>query len=352
MINLGELGPAILRGIFKPQEAGVDRLFTKGEIVQGRVVRSLGKEGALVRLRGMNMLAATQKTLATGQSILVKVEQVKPNFVVSLLLNDTPVQEKTAALLRLYLPSAMPVGSVISELEMLLASLKPAALKGSGLESIMAELKNAIMKYTGEGKNVLEMLGLFHEWELSRKKPSQNLKRSLLAVRRNLEKLMEKDPALYRKALTKVTRALHNIELRQLLNLVDRQEVKSWQLPYWDGGAIASARLYISSESSGKRKNREADEPTRLWLMLEMSRIGPLRLDISASRKSLKGIFYLLTDDVVTEVKGHLPELVESLTAAGYQASFSVVKATRKFLTEELSQSRSIPATRLLNVKA
>lgn len=350
MINLGELGPAILRGIFKPQEAGVDTLFTKGEIVQGRVVRSLGKEGALVRLRGMDMLAATQKILATGQSILVKVEQVKPQFVVSLLLNDTPVQEKTAALLRLYLPSAVPIGSVVSELMMLLASLKPAALKGSGLESIMAELKNSIMKYAGEGKNVLGMLGLFHESELSRKKPSQNLKRSLLVVRRNLERLMEKDPALHREALSKVTGALHNIELRQLLNLVDRQEMKSWQLPYWNGGAIASARLYISGEPSGKRKNRE-DDVTRLWLMLEMSRIGPLRLDISATRKSLQGTFYLLTAEAVTEVQKMLPELVESLGAAGLPARFSVAKAARKFLTEELSQSRSIPAARLLNVK-
>jgi len=109
MINLSNLGPALLRGIFTSREGGVESRFTVGEILEGTVLKSLGREGALVRLRGINLAAATARPLSAGQSILVKVEQLSPQFIVSLLMNDSPVQEKTAAVLRLYLPAAAPM---------------------------------------------------------------------------------------------------------------------------------------------------------------------------------------------------------------------------------------------------
>ena len=285
MINLGELGPSILRSIFSPQNSGAGSRFSKGEIVQGQVIKTLGKEGALVRMRGISMLAATRTRLVAGQSILVKVEQVKPQFVVSLLLNDTPMQEKTAALLRLYLPSAMPISGLLAELETLLGSLAPAALKGSGLEPVMAELKKTFMRYDSGGKNIFELLGFFHESGLSRKKASQNLKRSLLVIRRNLERLAAKDPLGYREPLKRAAKALQNIELRQLANLVERQEVKSWEFPYWNGENPSSARLYVRREPAKTKAKIKSGGATRITLMLEMSRLGPMRIDLSAHKK-------------------------------------------------------------------
>jgi len=350
MINLGELGPSILRSIFSPQEAGAESRFSKGEIVQGRVIKTLGGDGALVRMRGMTMLASTQTRLDAGQSILVKVEQVKPQFVVSLLLNDTPMQEKTAALLRLYLPSAMPISGVLAELETLLASLEPSALKGSGLGLVMAELEKTFARYAGDAKNVFELLGFFHESELSRKKPSQNLKRSLLVIRKNLEAMAEKEPFKYRETLNRVAKALQNIELRQLVNLVERQEVKSWQIPYWNGENLSSARLYVRREPAGKIRT-VSESVTRITLILEMSRLGPMRIDLSAREKKMEGQFYLSNDIAVKEVEERLPELVEALSRTGFNAGFSVKKAADEFLTEELTDDAALPVNRLFNVK-
>lgn len=351
MINLGELGPSILRSIFSPQDSGAESRFSNGEIVQGQVIKTLGKEGALVRLRGISMLAATRTRLKAGQSILVKVEQVKPQFVVSLLLNDTPMQEKTAALLRLYLPSAMPVSGLLAELETLLASLAPAALKGSGLELIMAELKKTFMSYDSDGKNIFELLGFFHESGLSRKKASQNLKRSLLVIRRNLERLVTKDPFIYREPLKRVAKALQNIELRQLINLVERQEIKSWQLPYWNGANLSSVQLYVRREFTGKGKTKKSGK-IRVTLMLEMSRLGPMRIDLSAHEKNMEGQFYLSTNKAVKEVEKKLPELLKALSSAGFSAGFGVMKAAGKFLTEKLMDDMALPVNRLFNVKA
>ena len=349
MINLGELGPSILRSIFSPQDSGAESRFSKGEIVQGRVIKTLGKEGALVRMRGVDMLAATRTRLNAGQSILVKVEQVKPKFVVSLLLNDTPMQEKTAALLRLYLPSAMPISSLFAELESLLASMQPSILKGSGIELIMAELKKTFLRYGGDGKNIFELLGFFHESGLARKKVSQNLKRSLLVIRQNLERLAAKEPFIYREPLKRIARALQNLELRQLVNLADRQEIKSWQLPYWNGAKLSSARLYVRREpKKAKTKNSGA---TRITLMLEMSRLGPIRVELSALEKKMEGQFYLSNNKAVKEIEEKLPELLEALSSAGFSAGFSVTKAAKKFLTEELTDDAALPVNRLFNVK-
>ena len=350
MINFAELGPSILRSIFSPQDSGAESRFSKGEIVQGRVIKTLGKEGALVRMRGVDMLAATERRLEAGQSILVKVEQIKPKFVVSLLLNNTPLQEKTAALLRLYLPSAMPISSLFAELESLLASLEPSILKGSGIELIMAELKKTFLRYSGDGKNVFELLGFFHESRLAGKKPSQNLKRSLLVIRQNLERLAAKDPFAYRGPLKTVARALQNLELRQLVNLVDRQEIKSWQLPYWNGAKLLSARLYVRREKA-KTKNAKSSGTTRITLMLEMSRLGPIRLELSAIEKKMEGQFYLSNNKAVKEIEGKLPELLEALSSAGFGARFSVAKAAKKFITEELADDTALPVNRLFNIK-
>jgi hypothetical protein len=194
------------------------------------------------------------------------------------------------------------------------------------------------------------MLGLFLESELSRKKPAQNLKRSLLVVRRNLERLMAKDPPAYREPLNRVTRALQNIELRQLINLAERQEMKSWQIPYWSGSELASARLYIKRELAGKSKTKRKTT-TRLTLMMEMSRLGPIRVELLAYREKMEGTFYLLTEKAAGEIGKKLPELVEALKRAGFTAGFGVQRAARKFLTEELLNETALPVKRLLNVK-
>lgn len=342
-----------MRGILKANAANSTSLFTKGEILEAKVIRSFGPHGALVRIRGIDMLAATAKSFAAGESILVKIESLEPQLVVSLLLNDTPLQERTAGLLRLYLPSSSGIGSMLGELETLVAGLSKNLLENSGIEKVMAELKNIVMRYTGKSKNILALLGLFHESELMYKDvPTQNLKRSLLILKQTLEKFLMENPAR-RRALSVVTKALQNIELRQLMNLSDTQEYKSWQLPYWNGQNLSTARLYVKRDGTrGKAGKDWRKEAIRLTLMLEMSRIGPLRAEITSLRERIEGIIYLSTDEAVNKVEKQLPELTASLKALGCSAGFHVHRASIDFLTEEVLGEMKLPVKNLLNVKA
>lgn len=340
---------AILRSVLKLD--AVESRFTKGEILRGRVIKSLGTDGALVRLRGLNLRASSAKPLSSGEPLLVKVEQVKPQLVVSILLNDTPLQEKTAELLRLYLPSGSTIGALFSELEALLASLPRSALKGSNLAEIMAELKKEIMRYSGKSKNILKLLGLSHEAELAGKSPQKNLKRALLLAQQNLQNVFAKNPSAYREALKNITKMLHNIELQQLMNIDERRETKSFQLPYWNGESIATASLYVKREASEKTKTQKA-ETFRLTLTLEMSRLGPLRADLVAFEEFSKCTIYLSTDGAVSEVAKHLPELSATLEEQDCPVSFSVQKGRKDFITEEPSKMAELPVKSLFDVKA
>ncbi len=340
-----------MRSVLKPDAGDLESRFSKGEMLRGRVIKSLGAEIALVRLRGIDMRASTAKPLLAGESLLVKVEQIKPQFIVSILSNDTPLQEKTAELLRLYLPSGLTMGKLFGELEALIASLPRAALKGSSLAEVMTELKKTIMRYSGKSGNILKLLGLSHEAELAGKFPRTNLKRALLLVRQNLEKLMVKNPSTYREALKNTTKMLQNIELQQLMNVDERRETKSFQLPYWSGDGLATAYIYVQREKDEGAK-AEKSEIFRLTLTLEMSRLGPLRADVVAFEERFEGTIYLSTDSAVSEVAKYLPELSALLEEQGCRASFCVQKGEVDFITEEPAKTIELPVKSLFNVKA
>ncbi len=351
MINFGDIGPSLLKVLLQPRSSDFESRFTKGETLQGWVTKPLGPDSAIIRLRGVDMTASTPKPLVQGQSIMVKVEQLKPQLVVSLLSNDTPVQEKTAALLRMYLPSASPVSTVLGDLAKLFPYLSASVLKGSGLEKVLEDIQKAVKKPDGDSKNILQMIGLFHESELLNGAPTQNLKRSLLVVRQNIERLMEKDPKPYHGMLKKVNDALANIELGQLVNTSSGSEAKSWQIPYWNGEAMDTARLYVGKDGkeNGRAKSRQA---LRLTLTLKMSRLGDVRAEAIAFKERLEGTVYAGTDAAVQAVANVLPELVKSLNSIGLTASFSAQRASKDFLTRRTGGETVLPVKNLLNLRA
>lgn len=92
----------------------MEAIFSKGDIVEGNVLKTLGENQALVRFRGVDLMAMTQTRLAEGQKIVGKVESVNPQFTISLVPGRTANEAKTAGLLRLLLPSKAPMGETLA----------------------------------------------------------------------------------------------------------------------------------------------------------------------------------------------------------------------------------------------
>lgn len=345
-----EIGSFLLKALFEPKRGDFENRFTKGETLHGFVEKNLGPGAAIVRLRGMEMTANTPRPLVEGQRITVKVEQITPQFIVSLVPPDAPAKEKSAALLRLYLPSAMPVSATLEELAGLLDSLPAAALRGTGLEKVMNDLRKAAEKPASE-KNLLQLMGFFHENEIVKGKHAENLKKSLLAARGQLEKLLEKNPKEFRDPLKKVNDALANIELRQLMNGADGREVKSWQMPCWNGEALDTARLYVERDEAGNKRQKN-DETVRLTLVLRMSRLGDLRAEALVFRDRIEGTIYVTSEAAVIELEKRMKGLTEALAAHGFEANIFAEKTGLEFITHQIEPENTLPPRSLLNIQA
>ncbi|MBF0633725.1 MAG: hypothetical protein HQK85_03615 [Nitrospinae bacterium] len=96
------------------EQKDMEAIFSKGDIVEGSVLKTLGEKQALVRFRGVDLMAMTQTRLTEGQKIVGKVESVNPQFTISLIPGRTASEAKTAGLLRLLLPSKAPMGETLA----------------------------------------------------------------------------------------------------------------------------------------------------------------------------------------------------------------------------------------------
>jgi hypothetical protein len=359
MINFPDLSTVLIKALFESAPSAknsnakttdLSTKFAKGEMIQGTVTKSLGPEGAIIRMRGMDMVASTPKPLAEGTQILVKVDQTTPQFVVSLLPNNTPTQEKTAALLRMYLPAEAPMASVINDLNTLLPLLTPAVLKGSGLEKALGDITTAAKKPDPQGKNPVQLMGLFHESELLKGKTGQNLKHALLVVRQNMEKQAEKSGGADMGQLKKVNDAISNIELRQLMAISQKGDMKGWQIPYWNGQNLDTGLLFIGQgEKENNRQKR--DGAVRLTVMVKMTNLGDVRADAISYKDKLEGIIYAGTDNAVAALESDMASLTKGMEEAGITAHFGVQKASKDFLTKDLREESALPVENLLNLR-
>ena len=200
-------------------------------------------------------------------------------------------------------------------------------------------------------RNVMQLIGLSHEAELAKGAPKRNLKSALLIIQKNLELLTEKEPEKYNEPMAKVVNTIRNIELRQLSGLDDGRAVKSWDIPVWNGQDETTAKIYVSRESEGKGGKGGKGGLTKVSLKVEMSSLGSVRAEFTASGKSISGTIYLAEEEYVKRAKEGLASLNEGLGKFGFESTFAVRTARREYLTEDLGSDLELPASGLLSVK-
>ncbi|VAX21965.1 hypothetical protein MNBD_NITROSPINAE03-61, partial [hydrothermal vent metagenome] len=158
----------------------------------------------------------------------------------------------------------------------------------------------------------------------------------------------------------------NNIELNQLLNASTRDKESGsappqtlYQIPFFGGLNLQTARVYIrpgDERESGEKGKKEGE--SRLVFMLEMSSLGPVRVDVSVKSKasagamSATGTIYALNDSVARFIKDNLPDLLKPLEALGYSARFDVSSADEAYVTEELENYTPITSRGIVDVKA
>lgn len=399
-------------------------LFQIGDIVEGSVIKTISPKEALVRIGGVDLFAATETKLLTGQLILGRVDKTSPTVTIS-LLKGGGADQKAVELLRLLLPSKMPMGDVISRVisradqtdlppkikkamavlkQTLSASLQDLdkvtqetikkGIKNSGLY-MEATLKETVTKKSvivakmlsameGDLKAALGKALKLTEDEIFRM--AGNLDKKLAESTKNsdIPKSRSDQPAIAKHALPakgqsgklinlnmemadltkarevakEIKNAINNIELNQLINAPVKRETAGpslslFQIPFVQGALIESARVYIQPKDddakSGKKKKQGESS---IVFMLNMSKLGPVRVDVTVGRNRLNGSVYVLNNTVASFMKENLADLSEKLAGSGYEVWFNVSVADRKKVTEELETHVPITEQGLIDVKA
>ena len=121
-------------------------------------------------------------------------------------------------------------------------------------------------------------------------------------------------------ALTGIEEAIRGLESVQVLNAMANETGTSLvlPLPLAQGWGAQEGRLlfYKPPHKSG---TDPGERPLRLVFLLDMTKLGPVRVDVSMIKKSLMINLYLTKPEALQEVSRKLAGLEKNLTEKGYQ---------------------------------
>ncbi len=151
--------------------------------------------------------------------------------------------------------------------------------------------------------------------------------------------------------------AVNNIELNQLLNATAKEKGGTaqalYQLPFISGMNHETARVYIRPRADEQAQaNMRNENKSTVVFMLNMSKLGPVRVDVNVTDDKVTGSVYVLNDTVARYVSDKLPELIKPLEVAGYTARFEVASSDMKHITEEMENYTQVSAQGIVDMRA
>jgi len=167
------------------------------------------------------------------------------------------------------------------------------------------------------GADLARLLGRHGGLALEAAELRANLKAELLAALRDLP------PGEARAA---AARALAGIESEQLLNLARREFHEGWlqSLPVPDGAGWTTARLLHHEHEEPGGSEGGSEDMRRVSLAVELSALGPLRVEVGVREDLLALRVAATRPEVVESLRAGGAELAERLARPGRELRFSV----------------------------
>ncbi|MFQ5693958.1 MAG: flagellar hook-length control protein FliK, partial [Nitrospinota bacterium] len=327
-----------LRERFHHKASDVASSLQPGEVIEVEVLEVIGKNLALLDVRGSALLAETPEPLVSGTVIRTRVEEVSPKLILVLLRGGAKSQEPAQVFLRTHLPEKVPLAELITQLIRDLPALREAAPRLT--ELLEASLGKAILSSETVTdpeylRTWLRISGLSLESRLARALDSaeppdvrSDLKALLLLLARRLEGKVsgERDaappaspapPAPSTLSLLNNVRAyVKNIELDQFRNVEALADGRSLyvQIPW--GTAGERAELFFRRWGEGHEgKKKKGDNSLRICFLLRLRGLGELRVDATLEGRRVGCRFEVADPESADLVRRHLPRLRERLEA-------------------------------------
>jgi hypothetical protein len=347
----------------RPQAAGLPAVLKAGEIVTGEILSLLDGGKISIEIKGRVVTAQTNLPLSAGQTVDLRVSDVGPNVILSLV--PPPGEEALAAgRIKSLIGQAPALSQAVEDLlgsaralvrgpegsvetgAAALFSKAGASLGGEAgrlLDLVGARL--AQLPVTGDKvppdfvPRLIETLGLAHEAVLraSVERPGrlpeamEDLKGLLLSLKERLEARSSpaagaeaqrpdggaQAPRLAAQAADGFVKA---VELAQWQNIVSRAQdgpiLLNVPFAFPDGMSAGELRIHRDGK---KDRGQDDDGPTTVVLLLDMTGLGPIRIDAWISPKRAAVRVTVSEEDAAGFVSGLLPELAGRLSAMGYE---------------------------------
>lgn len=362
---------------------GLDFLkISEGATYPAEIKQVFDSDSAIVRLNNRNFFVQTQSSLKPGDSIAV-VAMKTTNGLFHFLQSDQPIARQVdAGMIKPYLSSSRPFGDMISKLSALageFASRTDPANLDSGK---LAQLKQTLQLLTpGNGKSPgaqlikeqVDVSGINYEPKVKQvlqpgASPGKiidltsDLKGQLLDILQKLE-----DQAIQAKGFsstqlqtlkeqTQVFRqAVDSIELNQLTNQLARQENQPilLQIPNPYGQEDQTIKLFVrpSGDEESKKKGT-AKETYNLAFLLDLTKLGAVRMDSQISKTQLSIKIQVENQSVAKFIDSKLGTLSSSLSELGFETCLScgVEEKINRDIENELPEILLRDKTRLVDL--
>ena len=301
--------------------------LSKDEIVKGKVLRSLSIDNAILLIKGSKVTARTSLPLKEGSVLSLKVKETSP------------------------VPSLKPIGiqfrkSNAVNISSIISALKEDLWK-STFENIFHTLPKGESSFFREfithltlrsfSKSSPELLktiidGSGFVWErkllgllLSNAISAENLNkltnRDLKGLAARLLSLNQRNEGL-ENPLNKFVSAITNIQLFNGLEIGQEGKIFLPIPVQFPDGHFTVGRLLIhlpeqeKYEGTGRKISKNL---FRITFFLELSRLGPIRADLTVNNKEITGSFFLTNDKARLIIEDKLNFLVGSLEGRGFK---------------------------------
>lgn len=359
----------------------------EGQLTEVNVLRLLSGNKAVYDVAGKLVEAAAFKGAEAGKTLFMSVDSLSPELVLK-SVNPNPEfnMEKAAAFIREFLPGRESMDKVLDRLVRLVADEKlPGALKSDkglldGLRQALNE--SVIPKPDGQSANLIRRavgvsgqsyesniktaleIGVSPE-EINNTLLKGDLKGELL----KLETLVNERLAMLkggsqetqatmqelRSFGNSIRASLNQIELNQVMNAVNHREgsTVSFQVPFvTSDGKTKNLEVFVKKNRKEKGgRGGEEKESCNVTLLLDMTSLGPLRVDMYLRKNSLQGKIVTQDKEVAEFMKIQLPLLESSLSELGYASKLECsVTREEKLVGPVISEKTPIKKLGLLDV--
>lgn len=308
----------------------------KEEVVEGRIIKPISPRHALILIKGKQLLARTEGVfLKPGQLASFKVTETSPQCILKFLEVTSNQEDGITGLLKGCGFRSSPFDFLMALLHPLRVSMEksapervPPILMRMGALLGRISLRPHDVAHPEFLKSFIDGSGLMWENKL------KTLLLSGLESRHQTEALIEHDlKGLAFKSLADgstgrllstqgVTTFLDDMEHHQWLNLFALEEkgnllfIIPMQWP--DKFTFAQLLIDLGAKRGDRGGENHEDGVFKLSLFLDMSHLGPVRVDASVIEKAIRVSFLVSNEDIQSFLNQYTPDLQQQLERHGF----------------------------------